>query len=385
MAALRELSIGSGQLPDLDILDSPTRLFQCGWSWGVVRDAPAVETSEPVGDQPKGIAPDAPFLYFTVIAMDAIEDLWSERTRILALLNDEQQRLARSLQLRYDLTRQYWATVATLGDAKWPLEDMPWRASDGEQSDYFTLLVTALAVKGFVFDRSSDVELARIGDVLSELGNRGRITRRPVENDPAVALHVPGHVFNLTGSDNDGGPVLTWPATEFAPLLLLRIATVAGLLSSAASRGRLLDLADTVWDHLEQRRIGSGPGRGLWDQPSQIFPWEYSYDAPSWYYTERVVHGLVAVVRTLDRSPVRSDRLVTVANELLFEAEHLLDRVLLNTPATGRVTLRTARISLDRAREIVNDRPGTAAVLVNEVLRELEALAAATRDMFEGY
>ena len=385
MAALRELTIGSGQLRDLDVLDSSTRLFQCGWSWGIVTEAPLVETTEPIGDQPKGVAHDSPGLYFTVMAMEAVEDLWSERTRILGLLNDEQQRLARAIQLRYEITRQYWATVATIGDATWPLEDTPWRASDGDESDYFTLLVTSLAVKGFVLDRGSDVELVRVGNLLSELANRGRITRRPVENDPAAALHAPGHLFELEGSDVAGGPRLTWRATEFAPLLLLRTATIAGLLSSAASRGRLLDLADAVWDHLAQRRLDSGPGRGLWDQPSHVFPLEFSYDAPSWYYTERVVHGLVAVVRTLDRVPVRSDQLVAIAQELLFEAEHLLDRILVNTPATSHAGLRAVRVKLYRARDILDLRPGTSAVLVNEVLRELEALAVATRGAVEGY
>ena len=35
---------------------------------------------------------------------------------ILGLLNEEQQRLSRALQLRWELTRSYWATMATFGD-----------------------------------------------------------------------------------------------------------------------------------------------------------------------------------------------------------------------------------------------------------------------------
>lgn len=384
VAAFREVTIGSGQLPDLDVLNSNTRLFQCGWSWGVVVNAPQVETTEKVGEQPEGVAFDSPFLYFTVVTMDAIEDLWSERTRILGLLNDEQQRLARALQLRYDLTRQYWATVAAFGE-RWPLEDIPWRTTDGEESDYFTLLVTSLAVKGFVTERGSDVELARVGNLLSELANRGRITRRPLGHDPAAELHAPGQEFGLDGSDIDGGPELTWSATEFAPLLLQRTATIASLLNTAVARNTLLELADGVWNHLEIRRLDVGPGRGLWDQPSQAFPtMELRYDVPSWYYTERVVHGLVLVARTLNRVPLRSERLTQIANDLLYEAEHLLDQVLLNTPASGRSGLRAVRIKLDRARQIVDNRPGTSAVLANEVLRQLETLAAAVREVSGG-
>ncbi len=56
-----------------------------------------------------------PYLYFTVVALDGIQDLFSERTRILGLLDEEQQRLARALQLRLDLTRQFWAKIATFG------------------------------------------------------------------------------------------------------------------------------------------------------------------------------------------------------------------------------------------------------------------------------
>ena len=185
IASFREILIGSGQVSNLD---SPDRLFECGWSWGIVTEAPPIETEEPVGEQPKGAAQDAPYLYFTVIALDAIEDLFSERTRILGLLNDEQQRLSRALQLRWELTRSYWATVATFGDGhRWPLADIPWRTTDEDASDYYTLLVTSLAVKGLARERGSDTESARVGMVLTELANRARITRRPFDNDPCAS------------------------------------------------------------------------------------------------------------------------------------------------------------------------------------------------------
>src|SRR5262249_6675631 len=155
-------------------LDSPDRLFECGWSWGIVRDAPMIETTEKIGEQRNGVAEERPYLYFTVIAMDALEELFSERTRILGLLNEEQQRLARALQLRWDLTRSYWATVASFGTVaggQWPIEDIPWRTTDGEESEYFTLQVTSLAVKGLTLQRGSDADLVRIGTVLGELAN----------------------------------------------------------------------------------------------------------------------------------------------------------------------------------------------------------------------
>jgi hypothetical protein len=386
MASFREVLIGSGQVGDLE---SANRLFECGWSWGVVKDAPVVETEEAVGDQPKGVAEEKPYLYFTVVALDAIEDLFSERTRILGLLNDEQQRLSRALQLRWELTRTYWATVATYGDShRWPLEDIPWQTTDADTSDYFTLLVTSLAVKGLVNLRGSDAELSRVGSVLSELANRARITRRPFERDPALALHAPGVRVNLIGSEQLGGPRLRWAVSEFSALLLQRTAYIAALMSDTEQRGVLLDLADMVWDHLVARRLDQGLVRSLWDQPAKAFPQlKVNYDRPSWYYTERVVAGLVTTANMLNRAPLRSQRLADFAMDLLSEAEHLYDMELLSGAAEAgpkmQQTLHVVRVNLQRAREIVQDRPGTATALTSDVLRSLDEFAAARRDVTE--
>lgn len=386
IATFREILIGSGQVRDLD---SPDRLFECGWSWGIVNEAPPIETDEPVGDQAKGVAQDAPYLYFTVIALDAIEDLFSERTRILGLLNDEQQRLSRALQLRWELTRSYWATVATFGDGRrWPLEDIPWRTTDEDASDYYTLLVTSLAVKGLVLERGSDTELSRVGLVLTELANRARITRRPFDQDPSLALHSPGVQVTLIGSEELGDTRLTWTVSEFAALLLQRSTVIAGLLNEAEQKARLLELADRVWDHLATRRLDTGRNRNLWDQPRKVFgQLTINHDQPSWYYTERVVQGLVTTANMLSRPPLRSTRLSDLANDLLSEAEHLYDLELLTGGGEAgprmRETLKIARVNLQRAREIVQDRPGTAATLASTVLIALDELAAARRDVTE--
>ena len=65
--------------------------------------------------QREGHALDAPYLYFTVVALDGIADLFSARTRLLGLLDEEQQRLARALQIRWELTQAYWAAIASFG------------------------------------------------------------------------------------------------------------------------------------------------------------------------------------------------------------------------------------------------------------------------------
>jgi hypothetical protein len=389
IASFREVLIGSGQTSDLEL---PDRLFECGWSWSVVREAPEVETTEKIGDQPAGIGQDKPYLYFTVIALNAVEDLFSERTRVLGLLNEEQQRLARALQLRSDLTRTYWATVATFGDGpRWPLENIPWRTTDGEQSDYFTLQVTSLAVKGLAQVRGSDTELARVGRVLSTLAERARITSRPIENDPNLSVHYPGVRLALGGSDlsadsSEKRPLLAWSVPEFAALLLLRSAGIAALISDPNERTRMLDLGDQVWDHLYRRRVPSGDDAGLWDDPSRVFSeLAKPNPGPSWYYTERVVEALVGVAEVLNQPPTRNDSLSRYATDLLREAEQIYDRELLNGGLEAgpqlRDSLRLVDITLRRAREILSERPGTAAALAMDTLRQLDRLEAARRNV----
>jgi hypothetical protein len=387
IASFREVLIGSGQVSDLD---SPNQLFECGWSWGIVEDAPqiATERTEQIGEQRDGFAEQAPYLYFTVIALDAIEDLFAERTRILGLLNEEQQRLSRALQLRSDLTRSYWATVATFGDGRvWPLEDIPWRTTDGEESDYYTLQVTSLAVKGLTRQRGADAELMRIGLVLNELANRARITRRPVRGDSALGLHSPGFQLRLLyGKESRAAhhedPTLVWTVNDFAPLLMQRMANLASLFGDAQERRTMLGMADGVWDHLLNRRLTENAGRNLWDYPTGAFA-DLSTrpdDLPSWYYTQRVVQALVVTANVLDQPPLRSERLTDFAVELLSEAEHLFDRALIHGAASGMSlagTVKTIQANLRRAREVLDDRPGTAVVLASNVLNLLSEIAAA--------
>lgn len=378
-AGVRDLTIG---VDSAEGLDNPNRLFQCGWSWGTIQGAPPVETSEQPTQQPEGIAIAAPYLYFTVTALDAIRELFSERTRVLGLLNDEQLRLARLLQVRWDLTQSYWATLATFGRGRWPLEDLPWQTIDEVESDYYTLLVASIAVTGLSARATPEAELSRVGRVLEDLAGRGRITRRPTTNDPGVQLQVPGIAVALEGSELVGGPRLSWLCTDFTPQLLKRTLRVANLLTTTEPRSRLLDLSDEIWDHIVLRQHKSGPANGLWDQPSQVFPEvKPSPEAPSWYFTERAVECLVSAAGLIESEPLRSPRISDLALDLLAEAEHLFDRELLEVsaeagPAMGTV-LQTSRVTLRRAREVLPYRPATAWVLVSDVLRELDRLAAA--------
>ncbi len=375
-ASFREILLGSAQ-EKKDDLARPDRLWECGWSWGVLRDAPPIRIGDPIaiGEQVVGVAQDAPWLYFTAIAMDAIEDLFSERTRVLGLLNEEQQRLARALQLRSDLTRSYWATIATFdSEPQWPIEDIPWRTTDDDESDYYTLQVTSFAVKNLLTVHKSDAELQRISEVLRELANRARITRRPSPNDQALELHSPGLKLTLNGSETLGESSLTWHVNEFAPLLLQRVVNVASLVGDSTHRSRLLELADRVWDHLVLRRSSA---ESLWDRPAGAFAQLTESDEPtSWYFTERVVQALVVAARTLDPTPLRSDRVTEVAGELVNEADHLFDHLQLGELSGTVLADDVAWISavLARAREVLPNRPGTAAALATSALIKLNEL-----------
>jgi hypothetical protein len=385
-ARLRDVTIGSGAGISEE-LDNPNRLFECGWSWGIARAAPAIVTTENVGTQRDGAADPLPYLYFTVVALDVIPALFSERTRLLGLLNEEQTRLAQALQLRWDLTQSYWSTIATFGSGRWPLEDIPWRTTDRLESDYFSLLVSSIVVQDLVRRRAPDAALNRVGAVLAELSNRARITRRPFEkDDPALPMHSPGVRVELLGRDGAEEVRLGWIVPDFAPLLLKRTVRIAGLMRETELRDALLNLADSVWDHLLSRRINREPGNDLWDQPGNVFSQiPPGSDAPSWYYTRRVVECLVTAAEVVSNPPLRNERLTELASDLLSEADHRFDQELLRGSTEAgpsmRTTLQGARANLRRAREILAEHPGTAVVLISEVLRDLDRLAAARSDL----
>ncbi len=386
-AGLRqEATIASGQVADE--LDNRGRMFECGWSWGVTDGAPEVPLVTDLGRQAVGVADARPYLYFTVVAMDGIQDLFTERTRVLGLLNDEQQRLARLLQVRFDLTRQFWNKVATFGGgSNWPLEDLPWTTSDGDESDYYSVLLTSIVMQGIGGDRIGNTEVERIGRLLEELANRGRITRRLMKNDPALEVHLPGMRLRMRGSEKvEAGPLLKWTVTSYSVLLLKRMLRVAELLDDSASRIRYLDEADKIWSHVEARKMTTGPGRGLWDDPSGVFPGAEmpSYDAPSWYHTERVIEVLVGAANVTLNLPTATSQLGERAEQLLAEAEYLFDRERLRgTSDTGermRESFQVVGAKLRRARDLLRDRPGTASILAGDVLRELDTVDAARQD-----
>ncbi|MBV8890439.1 MAG: hypothetical protein JO266_00410 [Acidobacteria bacterium] len=374
-------------------LSEEDRLFECGWGWGIVRNATPVTinvSQAGLTDQPRigmqvGIADPRPYLYSTVVALDGINDLLSRRTRDMGLLNDEQRGLSEALQLRWDLTQRYWSTIARFGE-NWPLEDIPWRTSDGEESDYFSLLVSAVLVQDLKAREATDDDLNRAVLIFESLAQRGRITRRVTLDDPAVGMHVPGKQMRLGGTAAIG-PQLYWTAADFAPLLFKRTLQSARLSANANARDRLMRLAEMTVDHLSRRRISHDPAAGLWDDPADVlFPHEgrQPQDKPSWYLTERVVEALVEAARAFGEPPLHNPQVTSRALDLLHEADHLLNREILDADtddtSARRAELTTIEAKLARARRIVVEQPGTANALAMDALSRLDELAVAHLD-----
>ncbi len=363
-------------------------LFECGWSWGVVRNSGELTDFKQFAiSSQAGAAIARPYLYFTIIALDGINDLASQRTRRLDLLDDQQRRLAESLQTRWHLSQQYWSTLARFGGTRWPLEDIPWRTSDGEESDYFSAMVSAVLIQDLVSRAANEDDLTRAVSIFDELAKRGRITRRAVRGDAAVELHSPGIALRLHGTAAEDKPLLEWRVGDYATVLLKRVLQAARLSGEVAARDRLLELAKAIMDHLETRKIGEGPATGLWDSPSRAFdsvePTEREH-VPSWYFTERMIECLITADRTFRALPLRPPSMVNRAVELLSEAEHLLNQewlaVSLEDVSEKRQRLEDIEVRLDRARDLVDDKPGTSVSITTLALVQLEELAYARLD-----
>ncbi|WP_037854315.1 SCO2524 family protein [Streptomyces sp. NRRL S-340] len=375
-------SLTRGIQVDESIRDE-SQLFECGWAWGVVRDAPRVtDLDVQVPGQPDGIADRLPYVYFTVVALDGIQDLFSERTLTLGLLDADQQKLSEALRLRWELSQQYWSAVARFGADRWPLEDLPWQTTGLRlESEYFSLTVAAILVHDLVRRKATDDDLTRTVAIMERLADRGRVTSRMTRNDPTIALHNPGVTMPLAGSERSGS-LLLWRMTDFSAQLLKRIVQLAELSRNIDAQDRLLRLAEQTFEHLWNRRIEEGTGADLWDDVRNVYP-DARGAAPrlSWSITERLTECLVAARNLYEQEPIRSPELAQLARELLSEATHLFGKEQLEASAgsdggRGR-TMRSIESRLEHARSLLDDRPATAFALALPVLQELDTLAQA--------
>ncbi|MRH86385.1 hypothetical protein GFY24_02690 [Nocardia sp. SYP-A9097] len=373
--------IRTGQTPDTDLRDD-NLLFECGWSWGIDGRAAEVDGSPiRIARQP-GYAVTEPYLYFTLVALDGVKDLYSQRTQEPDLLEGEQLALAESLKRRAELTQRYWSTISRFGTGRWPLEDLPWRTSDGKQSDYYSLAVTSFLILDLL-ERESTTDLARTVEVLKQLAQRARILNREVPDDPAAILHYPGITLTLKGSQAvNAGPLLGYHVADFTTLLLKRSLEAARLARDVDTREQLFDLAATAMEHMQDRAISHGRSSGLWDN---LAPTDSESDpAPSWFLTERMMECLVVAHSTFSRPPLATSTMENAAMGKISEADHLLNQEFLQISDAAysprRKELEAIEQALDRARDISSKRPHTAESLAADALLRLNSLAYARED-----
>lgn len=240
-AALRDVLVGS--VPDHAAIERAAWI-ECGWAWSTVAGAPQVELFAEFGaDAVIGQRPGpatVPQLYSTLVALDAVGELFSQRTRVLGLLTEDQQRLSRALQLRAEIVGAYWSTTATFGEHRWPLERIPWRTPDGDESTHNSAVVAALTGHGLGGTRRSQVPHAYLLRVLAALTAREGIARPPLVTPAPTTL--PDHHCPVGAG--------TQRAAATVPILFTAAVRTATGVDDEVQRGGFEDLADLLWQHL---------------------------------------------------------------------------------------------------------------------------------------
>ncbi|WP_034263882.1 SCO2524 family protein [Actinospica robiniae] len=385
-ARLSEARLGVARFEELD---NPNLLFELGWTWGVADSAPRIELYEDgersASIQREGLAQSTPDLHFTMEVLDAIGQLESESTRVLGLLDPEQERLANALLIRRDLCRLYWSTLARFDEEYWPVEDIPWRATDGVESDYFTLLMCGVVIGDVRIRAANEDDVARLVPLLEELAERSRITRRPLRGDQALDLHHPGIGLALPGRWEPDGEEPRWRVTDFAAALLKRTVELAGLTASTTVRDQLFQHAANIWGHLRARSFTGGPALGLWDDPGRVFPELPPAEsaAPSLAATYHVVDALVATWSAQATRVSRASGLGSMAEAMVSEAGDLLNQELIRAAALStpfQSALQELQSAVNRAKDLVDGQPASAIALVVTVLHELDMIGMARAD-----
>lgn len=338
----------------------PDLRFECGWSWGLIAGSSPVEVDGRPAPGREGVAAARPDPYFSWIALDAVEALYSERTRLLGLLDEDQQRLARALQLRLDLTRTYWARLATFGDHRWPLERMPWRTLSGEESDHHSLAVAATTAAVFgSTPGNTDIPFSHLTRVFARLARRHGIVRPPRCDGADGIRLIAGQPVPVPL--HDSGTTATYRVAGFAPLLFNALVRARGAAHHEQLRGDLDDLADLVWEHMAGTATGPAPAgpRRFGDGGN-----------PDWHNLLCVVDGLTRAMTIADSATAWARSPLGFVHQLLAAADEAADT--LTPDDRDGVASR-----LDRARRLVDDQPARAAALLYQVLAELEPAIAA--------
>jgi hypothetical protein len=334
--------------------------FECGWTWGRVQEPLELAGSDDLRKarfrplvQP---AQPSPYFYFTLSAIDGIVDLFSPSVETSELLTAEQMLLSSRLKQLWDISSQYWATVASSPrivygkrvTRRWSVQLPPWSASDGDASDYGSVALSGILIRAMA-DRRMEwgkQDVVRLTELLEELTQRAQINREPVRTkrgpqrkspglDPSVKeLVVSGRENRLFGTNLEGidVPLYLWSVLDFVPQLLKRVSQLMALAPDSDLRRRLEYLADEIWElHMVDRLSQPGGSEPrLWDDPSQLGLVKMSGGAAdlgkrglSWYMTERVCEAAVAyrlaqIPSAVDPGPI-VDLVEVIRNRARYE------------------------------------------------------------------
>lgn len=429
----KDIDIIRQRLQRLNIRTNDNQAFECGWSWGLHSQSEMWEI--PASTMPQyadAVANPEPYLYFTLNAMDGIDDLFREWVQTEEILSPEQLRLAARLRNLSNLTGRYWAAIA-FGSSKaqsgrWALEAIPWRTADGIASPQWSLYVYGLALREHLAQRRATTpsELVRLIAILEELAERGRLIRQPVDNllprdvlnklkqpdengedsdpwlltkakrDPALSLHWPG--LELTLMDRENIPIYTVPIYDFAPQLLKRAGILLKNTSDLDLRERLRALIDTVWDeHLNHRsNLESIEQKGVpkyWDFPEKAYSAIAKFDAASllyepprdaaqqrservtsWYITQRVTEAMVALSLAIEkRHRVRLTTIEVYVRELSDHLANDIDRLIARSGSSAHEGLQVLRTKANAVRNELDQGRLTACLrLLHELIDEIK-------------
>jgi hypothetical protein len=250
------------------------------------------------------------------------------------------------------MSSRYWRALAFSSShtGQWAIEDLPWKTPDGWESDYWNLYLLRIVTadpERVTVSLEEQQRVARLSRVLEELAQRSRILRRPVEvelrdgnrvTDPALRLHERGATSILLEPEADlgepKGPCGEWFVYDLAPQVLKLGGRLLQATYDRETRERLIKVVDATWTHLRGRRLEPTMLRQYdshgWDalaNPSPSSDMAEREHAPgdisSWYITERVVEGLVAVEEANQLRVLGGTATSSVAEELIAELRWL--------------------------------------------------------------
>ncbi|GAA1762397.1 SCO2524 family protein [Luedemannella helvata] len=358
-AALFEVTIGS--LPDARF-EQPSQLFDLGFAWAVLAGAPMVEIYGDAPRQREGTAHPVPHLPSTMAVLHAAEELWSQRTRILTLLSDEHQRLARALQLRYELTTSYWSTLATFGDHRWPLERLPWRTLDGDASDLYSICIADIIAAELSRSRGSDIGFSHLVRVYADTGRRAGIIRPPYAGQRPRKASSGGLELPIASAADGPYPAAAYRVAGVEPTLLLGLVRAAGFTESPQLLNSFEDLVDLTWQHLTSRPDGASDVAA---NPLAAFSHD---DRPNWSDIAVVTGALTLAVSLADGVSAQAAAPLNFVHNLLIDTESMVASVAGRTdPELDGIDVR-----LDRARQLAQHQPARAAALLYQIIATLD-------------